>query len=99
MSPRSRLLPNIPVKHTAVRKVVNLTPPIEAKLRAYITYYTLQQGLDPKQAPGESDTIVAILENFLDVDRGFNRYLREEDQPVRSGAATKASASTTSTTS
>jgi hypothetical protein len=50
----------------------------EAKLRAYIVYYTEQQGLDPKQAPTEADTIVALIESFLTRDSGFNRYLREK---------------------
>jgi len=76
MSSRARLLPNIPVKHTAVRKVITLTSPTEAKLHAYIAYYTQQQRLDPKQAPSESDTIVAIVEEFLQRDREFGRFLR-----------------------
>jgi hypothetical protein len=98
MSSRSRPLPNIPVKHTAVRKVINFTPPVEAKLRAYIAYYTQLQGFDPKQAPGESDTIVAILENFLDNDRGFNRHLRDETQRSLGNAAAKAPRSMANTT-
>lgn len=77
MSSRPRLLPNIPVKHVAVRKVIHLTPPLEAKLRAYIGYFAAQQGLDPKQAPSEADTIVALVESFLDRDIGFNRHLRD----------------------
>jgi hypothetical protein len=48
------------------------------KLRAYIAYYTEQQGLDPKQAPTEADTIIALIESFLIRDSGFNRYLREK---------------------
>ena len=75
---QSKLLPAIPVKHVAIRKVLNITPPLEAKLRAYIAYYTEQQGLDPKQAPTEADTIVALIESFLTRDSGFNRYLREK---------------------
>lgn len=77
MSSRSRPLPNIPVKHTTIRKVIQLVPPVERKLHAYIAYYTAQHGLDPKHAPTEHDTIVAILDSFLSADRGFNRYLRE----------------------
>ena len=75
---QSKLLPAIPVKHVAIRKVLNITPPLEAKLRAYIAYYTEQQGLDPKQAPTEADTIIALIESFLARDSGFNRYLREK---------------------
>jgi hypothetical protein len=75
---QSKLLPAIPVKHVAIRKVLNITPPLEAKLRAYIAYYTELQGLDPKQAPTEADTIVALIESFLSRDIGFNRYLREK---------------------
>jgi len=84
MSSRSRPLPNIPVKHTPIRKVLSITAPLEARLRAYIAYYAAQQGLDPKLAPSEADTIVAIVENFLDLDRGFNRHLRDvkEQKPV-----------------
>jgi hypothetical protein len=75
---QSKLLPTIPVKHVAIRKVLNITPPLEAKLRAYIAYYTEHQGLDPKQAPTEADTIVGLIESFLTRDSGFNRYLREK---------------------
>ena len=75
---QSKLLPAIPVKHVAIRKVLNITLPLEAKLRAYIAYYTEQQGLDPKHAPTEADTIIALLESFLTRDSGFNRYLREK---------------------
>ena len=75
---QSRLLPAIPVKHAAIRKVLNIAPPLEAKLRAYIAYYTEQQGLDPKQAPTEADTIVALIDSFMTRDSGFNRYLREK---------------------
>jgi hypothetical protein len=75
---QSKLLPAIPVKHVAIRKVLNITPPLEAKLRAYIAYYTELQGLDPKQAPTEADTIIALIESFLARDSGFNRYLREK---------------------
>lgn len=84
MSRGFRSLPNIPVKHAAIRKVLNVAAPLEARLRAYIAYYTAQQGLDPKQAPSESDTIVAIVDNFLNLDRGFNRHLRDakEQKPV-----------------
>ena len=80
MSSRSRALPNIPVKHAAVRKVVLFTPPLEAKLHAYIAYYAAQQGLEAKQMPSEADTIVALIENFLDRDVAFNRYLRNDAQ-------------------
>ena len=72
-----RPLPNIPVKYAPIRKVLSITAPLEARLRAYIAYYAAQQGLDPKQAPSEADTIVAIVENFLDLDRGFRRHLRD----------------------
>lgn len=75
---QSKLFPAIPVKHVAIRKVLNITPPLEAKLRAYIAYYTEQQGLDLKQAPTEADTIIALIESFLARDSGFNRYLREK---------------------
>ena len=75
---QSKLLPAIPVKHVAIRKVLNITPPLEAKLRTYIAYYIEQQGLDPKQAPTEADTIIALIESFLARDSGFNRYLREK---------------------
>jgi len=75
---QSKLFPAIPVKHVAIRKVLNITPPVEAKLRAYIAYYTEQQGLDPKRAPTEADTIVALIESYLARDSGFNRYLREK---------------------
>jgi len=99
MARGSRPLPNIPVKHAPIRKVLIVTPPLEAKLRAYIVYYATQQGLDPKQAPSESDTIVAVLENFLDNDRDFNRYLRDEAKR-KIGTAAKApnAASTDGTT-
>jgi len=83
------LLPAIPVKHVAIRKVLNITPPLEAKLRAYIAYYTEQQGLDPRQAPTEADTIVALIESFLTRDSGFNRYLREK-APLRPETRKKA---------
>jgi len=86
---QSKLLPAIPVKHVAIRKVLNITPPLEAKLRAYIGYYSEQQGLDPKQAPTDADTIVALLESFLTRDSGFNRYLREK-APSRPEARKKA---------
>ncbi len=74
----SRALPAIPVKHTLIRKVLNITPPLETKLRAYIAYYTEQQGLGPSQAPSDADTIVALLENFLDRDTGFNQHVRSK---------------------
>jgi len=74
----SQTLPAIPVKHVSIRKVLNITPPLETKLRAYITYYTEQQGLDPKQKPTEVDTIIALIESYLARDSGFNRYLREK---------------------
>jgi len=86
---QSKLLPAIPVKHVAIRKVLNITPPLEAKLRAYIAYYTEQQGLDPRQAPTEADTIVALIESFLTRDSGFNRYLREK-APLRPETRKKA---------
>jgi len=89
MARGSRSMPNIPVKHAPIRKVLIVTAPLEAKLRAYIAYYTAQQGLDPKHAPGESDTIVAIVENFLGNDREFNRHLRNEAQRKPGVAATK----------
>jgi len=87
MTRSSRPLPNIPIKHASIRKVLVVTPPLEAKVRAYIAYYTAQQGLDPKQAPSESDTIVAIVEDFLGNDRGFNRHLREARQNPGTAAA------------
>ena len=86
---QSKLFPAIPVKHVAIRKVLNITLPLEAKLRAYIAYYTEQQGLDPKQAPTEADTIVALNESFLARDSGFNRYLREK-APSRTETRKKA---------
>jgi hypothetical protein len=99
---QSKLLPAIPVKHVAIRKVLNITSPLEAKLRAYIAYYTEQQGLDPKHAPTEADTIIALLESFLTRDSGFNRYLREK-APGRankgSDEAGKKSVSKTTSTS
>ena len=88
---QSKLLPAIPVKHVATRKVLNITPPLEAKLRAYIAYYIEQQGLDPKQAPTEADTIVALIESYLVRDSGFSRYLREK-APSRPDSRKKASA-------
>jgi hypothetical protein len=94
MARNSKPLPAIPVKHVAVRKVLNITPPLEARLRAYIAYYTEQQGLDPRQAPTEADTIVALIESYLARDSGFNRYLRERgssgDAGRRSESAGKA---------
>jgi hypothetical protein len=69
-------LPTIPVKHPSIRKVLNVAPPFEARLRAYIRYYTEQLGLVPAQAPSDADTIAALVENFLSCDRGFNLYLR-----------------------
>jgi hypothetical protein len=72
----SKSLPSIPVKHVPVRKVLNFPKPLDAKLRAYIAYYTETHGLDPKQSPSESDTIVALLETYLARDAGFNRHLR-----------------------
>jgi hypothetical protein len=76
-------LPKIPVKQTLVRKVLNLTPPLENKLHAYIAYYAEQQGLQADQAPTDSDTIIALLENFLDRDTGFNQHLRSKAMPPR----------------
>ena len=90
MSHSSKQLPRIPVKHVAIRKVLNITPPLEVKLRAYIAYYTEQQGLDPKQAPSEADTIVALIESFLSRDGGFNRYLRERASPRQDSLKTAA---------
>ena len=49
------------MKHVQIRKVLNIAPPLEAKLRAYIVYYTEQQGLELKQAPSDTDTIVALI--------------------------------------
>jgi len=72
----SKSLPSIPVKHVSVRKVLNFPKPLDAQLRAYIAYYTETHGLDPKQAPSESDTIVALLETYLARDAGFVRHLR-----------------------
>ena len=88
---QSKLFPTIPVKHVAIRKVLNITPPLEAKLRAYIAYYVEQLGLDPKQAPTEADTIIALIESFLARDSGFSRYLREK-APSRSESGKKTSA-------
>lgn len=88
---QSKLFPAIPVKHVAIRKVLSITPPLEAKLRAYIAYYTEQQGLDPKQAPTEADTIVALIESFFARDGGFNRYLREK-APTRTESRKKPTA-------
>jgi hypothetical protein len=76
MSRTSKSLPAIPVKHVSIRKVLNVTPPFESRLRAYIGYYTEQQGLVPAQAPTDADTIVALVETFLTCDKGFNQYLR-----------------------
>ena len=92
MAHSSKLLPAIPVKHVAIRKVLNITPPLEARLRAYIAYYTELQGLDPKQAPSEADTIVALIESFLSRDSGFNRYLRDR-APARQDSRKKAATS------
>jgi len=97
---QSKLLPAIPVKHVAIRKVLNITSPLEGKLRAYIAYYTEQQGLDPKHAPTEADTIIALLESFLARDSGFNRYLREKapsPPETRKKAAVKKDASAAET--
>jgi len=79
----SRALPTIPVKHTLIRKVLNLTPPLQTKLHAYIAYYTQLQGLAPTQAPTDADTIVALLGDFLDRDAGFNEHLRGTTTPLR----------------
>lgn len=86
---RSRPLPSIPVKHVPIRKVLSIAPTLEMKLRAYIAYYTEQQGLDPKQAPSDADTIVALVESYLDRDVGFARYLRNQAQPRPSAAKAK----------
>lgn len=94
----SRPLPNIPVKHAPIRKVLIVTAPLEAKLRAYIAYYTAQQGLDPKEAPSESDTIVAIVEDFLGNDREFNRHLRAEAQRKPGNAVKSSNAVATDST-
>jgi hypothetical protein len=83
MSQASKLLPAIPVKLAAIRKVLSITPPLEAKLRAYIAYYTEQQGLDPKHAPTESDTITALIESYLARDSAFNRFLRDKAATAR----------------
>lgn len=93
MSSSSKSLPAIPVKHVSIRKVLNITKPLDAKLRAYIDYYTEQQGLDPKQAPSEADTIVALLESYLARDQGFMRYLRDKTAP-RADSKKKAAAAT-----
>jgi hypothetical protein len=77
MSRRTRSLPNIPVKHVAIRKVIALTPPLEAKLHAYIEFYAAQQGLTKAQAPSDADTIVALIDSFLERDVEFNRHLRQ----------------------
>ena len=79
----SRALPAIPVKHALIRKVLNLTPPLQCKLHAYIAYYTQLQGLAPTQAPTDADTIVALLEDFLDRDADFNQHLRSTTTPSR----------------
>lgn len=79
----SRALPTIPVKHALIRKVLNLTPPLQSKLHAYIAYYTQAQGLKATQAPTDADTIVALLEDFLDRDAGFNQHLRSTTTPTR----------------
>jgi hypothetical protein len=83
---RSKVLPTIPVKHAVVRKVLAISVPLESKLRAYIAYYAQQQGLQPNQVPSESDTIVALIENFLTRDAGFNRYLRSQAASARPAA-------------
>ncbi len=88
MSSRSRPLPNIPVKLAPIRKVLSITAALEARMHAYIAYYTAQQGLDPQHAPSDADTIVALVENFLDHDRDFNRYLRSGSRQVSSASAT-----------
>lgn len=75
---RTQVLPAIPVKHAVVRKVLGVSAPLEAKLLAYIAYYAQQQGLQPEQAPSEADTMLALIENYLKRDAGFNRYLRNQ---------------------
>ncbi|MCE7949658.1 MAG: DUF2274 domain-containing protein [Xanthomonadales bacterium PRO7] len=87
---RSHTLPAIPVKHAIARKVLNLSAPLEARLRAYIAYYSEQQGLQPKQVPSESDTIIALIENFLARDVGFNRYLRNKTTATKSATKKEA---------
>jgi hypothetical protein len=90
MSRTPHSMPAIPVKHVSIRKVLNVTPPFEAKLRAYIGYYTQQQGLVPAQAPSDADTIIALVENFFTCDRGFNQYLRSTtSERERSARATQ----------
>lgn len=91
MSRTSKPLPAIPVKHVSIRKVLNVTPPFEAKLRAYIGYYTEQQGLVPAQAPSDADTIVALVENFLICDKRFNQYLRSTTPERQRSAKTSES--------
>ena len=85
---RSRPLPSIPVKHVPIRKVLSIAPPLEARLRAYIAYYAEQQGLDPKLAPSDADTIVALVESYLDRDADFVKYLRNK-APRRAPATGK----------
>ncbi len=87
----SKSLPDIPVKHVPVRKVVNFTKSLDVKVRAYIAYYTERHGLDPKQAPSESDTIAALVDSYLSRNRMFGRYLRAK--AASQGAQNSASAS------
>lgn len=87
---RSNTLPAIPVKHAIARKVLNLSAPLEAKLRAYIAYYAEQQGLQPNQVPSESDTIIALIESFLARDAGFNRFLRGKATTAKPAAKKEA---------
>lgn len=92
---RSQALPAIPVKHAVVRKVLAVSAPLEARLRAYIAYYAQQQGLQPNQAPSEADTMLALIENYLKRDAGFNRYLRNQvssAKPTRKSAPEPSSA-------
>lgn len=83
----SKALPAIPVKHVPVRKVINFPKPLDAKLRDYIAYYTEIHGLDAKQAPSESDTIVALLEAYLTRDVGFAKHLRSKASGSPASAA------------
>lgn len=83
---RTRALPAIPVKHAVVRKVLAVSAPLEARLRAYIAYYAQQQGLKPEQAPSEADTMLALIENHLLRDAGFNRYLRSAKPAAKKSA-------------
>ena len=83
----SKASPAIPIKHVPVRKIVNFPKPLDAKLRDYIAYYTEIHGLDAKQAPSESDTIVALLEVYLARDKAFVKHLRSKATAATSSNA------------